>query len=631
MATLSEINQRLVEQNKEQAVANHTLDKIRQHLQDQIDQEKNAAGKRREEEIERQQKARKARANSTSTGFRAGVVEGTGLGGMTDFAKNMITGLFGGLSGAGLMTTAGRVAGKILKGAFLGGLVLTFGETVIKSLFDKLAESGIDLGFTEEQQNSIASKATDGIFAALITGIVTKNPLVRIASGIVTAFKDEIWAGIKSIFGINVIGNDKDGYTVSFSWMDAELDVPKLSEDWMSTIVALGSALMISLTMKLKSLTSKIFSRNKFDTKLADLEKTVDQRLKEIDDNLAKQQRLMEEKMNSKKSYRRGGPTAAEIEKYQSITQARERLGQYGGRSVGADFSTVTDAQKARQGLQKYTSDQLSKAGYERISTKDGRVLYRKIGDKTFVSPTEVLDNVKKLPPSTISKVGGVIGKGAGIVGLGFIASDISSELQAIKSRQGNLTTGDVSFATQKGINTNIAAIADIPAMFSNLVNTGLNYGLGTEFRTDYGTDVAGAVARMMDRRRQFEKEIGYTGFGLGDINANGLGDALIATGKVADQIGENIASAFTDSKPSPYASMTQQDFLSMAENLTVTPQPGYQSAPVVINQDNSVNTSSQSSAGMHLGGTGMSAIDLRYERKYSMIKGFGSTLGQVF
>lgn len=46
-------------------------------------------------------------------------------------------------------------------------------------------------------------------------------------------------------------------------------------------------------------------------------------------------------------------------------------------------------------------------------------------------------------------------------------------------------------------------------------------------------------------------------------------------------------------------------------------------------NSDNSVT--SQSSAGMHLGGTGMNAVDLKYEKKYMYMRGFGQSIGQVF
>lgn len=103
-----------------------------------------------------------------------------------------------------------------------------------------------------------------------------------------------------------------------------------------------------------------------------------------------------------------------------------------------------------------------------------------------------------------------------------------------------------------------------------NSLGSALNYTLGTEFRTDYST--AGAFNDMRMRRYQME------------IDA-GLRDA-----------------------------------------------PTQPQAPIIVNVDNSNNNQniSGSSDKKYMQGTGMSAVDLRYEKKYMSMHGFGLAIGQV-
>jgi hypothetical protein len=103
-----------------------------------------------------------------------------------------------------------------------------------------------------------------------------------------------------------------------------------------------------------------------------------------------------------------------------------------------------------------------------------------------------------------------------------------------------------------------------------NSLGSALNYTLGTEFRTDYST--AGAFNDMRMRRYQME------------IDA-GLRDA-----------------------------------------------PTQPQAPIIVNVDNSSNNQNiaGSSDKKYMQGTGMSAVDLRYEKKYMSMRGFGVAIGQV-
>ena len=236
MSSLAEINKRLIENYEEQERTSKAIEDVRTAIQDQL----KIARRSRLDEAE-DKKEQKAKATRTQPqGFRQGLAEGAGLAGLGRFGQSLLGALFGGLSGAGLATMAGTVAGKILKGGVLSGLVLAFGEDAIKSLFEKLREKGLDI--SDEQINDYSARTTDGLLAYILSGIVLKNPIARLGLGIAAAFKDKILTAIPDFLGIKVTKSGED-YIVDIPNLGVE-DL-NLSDDWMNGIIAIAGGFVL--------------------------------------------------------------------------------------------------------------------------------------------------------------------------------------------------------------------------------------------------------------------------------------------------------------------------------------------------------------------------------------------------
>ena len=245
MSSLAEINQQLMEQNKEQERTSVAIEDVRKALIAQMKEERRGRLDEKEDRKEAKKVAQKPQ------GFMAGLAEGTGAAGLGRFAQSLLGALFGGLSGGAIAGLAGTVAGKLLKGTVLAGLISTFGEDAIKSLFDKLKEKGIDFGFSKEQEDEIASRATDGLFAYVISGIIFRNPLVRIAAAIGTAYRDKIFDVIEYVLGIKITDlGGKNGFAVSMPNFFGGNDF-KLDETWINGLTTAVTAFTAWLGLKL--------------------------------------------------------------------------------------------------------------------------------------------------------------------------------------------------------------------------------------------------------------------------------------------------------------------------------------------------------------------------------------------
>lgn len=245
MSSLAEINQQLMEQNKEQERTSVAVEDVRKALIAQMKEERRGRLDEKEDRREAKKVAQRPQ------GFMTGLAEGTGAAGLGRFAQSLLGALFGGLSGGAIAGLAGTVAGKLLKGTVLAGLISTFGEDAIKSLFDKLKEQGIDFGFSKEQEDEIASRATDGLFAYVISGIIFRNPLVRIAAAIGTAYRDKIFDVIEYVLGIKITDlGGKNGFAVSMPNFFGGNDF-KLDETWINGLTTAVTAFTAWLGLKL--------------------------------------------------------------------------------------------------------------------------------------------------------------------------------------------------------------------------------------------------------------------------------------------------------------------------------------------------------------------------------------------
>ena len=286
MSSLAEINQRLIENNKEQERTSRAIEDVRTAIQDQLKNETRSRLQAAEDRREAKTAARRR-----PQGFREGLLEGAGVAGLGRFGQSLLGALFGGLSGGALAGLAGLAAGKILKGAVLAGLLKTFGEDAIKAVFDKLKEKGIDFNLTEEQENEIAKRTTDGVFGAIIAGIVFKNPFVRLGAGIVAAYKDKIFKGVETVLGIKITNLGKEeGYKIDIPWLEESF---KLDETWTTSIVGIVGGFFTYMGFKMLNGVRKLIKNTR--TKVDD---TVDKILAQKDAEIKK---LTDEIENAKK------------------------------------------------------------------------------------------------------------------------------------------------------------------------------------------------------------------------------------------------------------------------------------------------------------------------------------------
>lgn len=252
MSSLAEINQRLIEQNNEQERTSVAIEDVRKALIAQMKTERRG----RLDELEAAKKARPT--GGFVSGVAQGIGEASGLGGLGRFFTGILGALFGGGTLAALTTAVGKFIGK---GTFLGAaaaLVTQFGEKALNSLFDELEKAGIDFGLSDAQQNDLAKRGSDIIFAALLTGIVTKNPLVRLATGIVYAFRDRIYDTLEDWFGIKITRFEDGSTQVSIPGIDKTFTPTENQLDL--TLAGIATAVSLGVVKLSKSIISKLKS-----------------------------------------------------------------------------------------------------------------------------------------------------------------------------------------------------------------------------------------------------------------------------------------------------------------------------------------------------------------------------------
>ena len=520
MSSLAEINQRLIEQNNEQERTSVAIEDVRKAIIAQMKTERRG----RLDELEG---AKKVRRGNRPTSFVGGLAEGTGLAGLGRFAQGLLGALFGGLSGGAIAGLAGTIAGKLLKGTLLAGLITTFGEDVIKSLFAKLKEQGIDFGFTNDQENEIASRVTDGLFGAIIAGIIFKNPLVRLGAFIVTAFKDKIFSALEYALGIKITNmGGKDGYVVNIPWMDKEFTP---GEEWMNGILGVVGGFFVFVTGKiLKGIKNLVFGgQTKLDAKISAILEENQKKLNRLEADLEaeRQMRKQQAKYSTSRTQAAGnladdlatideslraspgsrgsdrGKLARDLAANRKLAAARALQNinaSYKPISVGAAPIQPSVAQTATDELFKYDGKAINDVGFDRVGTKDGRVLFQDMTNKKFVSPEIVLDEVKINQAKVSTKAKNVV-KGVGKVAAKYVppvalAADVYFAATDEEKKQ-----LEVPFM-QRMSQTTVEGGAAAFDMIANGLGFGINYALekmGSDARVKTDQNLSGMVRKF--------------------------------------------------------------------------------------------------------------------------------------
>ena len=160
----------------------------------------------REDRLEQKAQAARDKANEKankdnkpkgfSSGIKAGMLEASGFGTLKNWAGNIMSGLFGGATAA---TITGAIGKQVGKGLIFGGaaaIVGAFGEKLFKKMFDDLDDS-IALDMDEETKKSMAATAEKSITNGLIGRIFGKK------AGYAAFFGTIIGDGVKSLFSLD--------------------------------------------------------------------------------------------------------------------------------------------------------------------------------------------------------------------------------------------------------------------------------------------------------------------------------------------------------------------------------------------------------------------------------------------
>ena len=250
--TLTSLNEQLVKQND-------TLGDVRTHIkamlkidQDQLQSMKDARG----DEVVAERKAQRASKNVKSAsrpmGFGSGFMEGLGVTPVRQFMANALGSMFGGA----LAGSIGLMAGNLIKKGSIATLVYNFADDAIIAGFKLLEDQGIDLDFTEEQKKKIANRASSGLAAYIFAGIVTKNPYVKLATAIATAYSDKVFEGIKLMFGIKTDDKTGEANVNLPGYGDIDLNNPTLQD----SLTGIGTAMTLVAVGLLNKLRKFIFN-----------------------------------------------------------------------------------------------------------------------------------------------------------------------------------------------------------------------------------------------------------------------------------------------------------------------------------------------------------------------------------
>lgn len=218
-----------------------------------VDQQKNALANQRVRDTTDRLRGAEAASEAQRGGGLQSYLKAAGQSSFIGGVSQGILGGFGGLISTFLGTFLGRVlgptgillkalptlAGRLLGRLGVAGLVLTFGEDVLTGLFKQMRDSGYLFNWSDEQLGEVASNATDGLFAALIAGLVTKNPFIRLGVFITGYFKDEILNTVKWMFGIKESADGR--VTANLPFME-EIDLSASMSEIESTITGIMTA-----------------------------------------------------------------------------------------------------------------------------------------------------------------------------------------------------------------------------------------------------------------------------------------------------------------------------------------------------------------------------------------------------
>tara|TARA_R110001632_G_scaffold32102_2_gene83414 strand:+ start:257 stop:2083 length:1827 start_codon:yes stop_codon:yes gene_type:complete len=236
--TLTSLNEQLVKQND-------TLGDVRSHIkamlkidQDQLQSMKDARGDELVAERQAQRASKPVKSASRPMGFGSGFMEGLGVTPVRQFMANALGSMFGGA----LAGSIGMMAGNLIKKGSIAALVYNFADDAIIAGFKLLEDQGIDFDFTEDQKKKIADRASSGLSAYIFAGLVTKNPYVKLATAIATAYSDKVFEGIKLMFGIKT--DDKTGKAIvnlPGGYGDIDLNNPTLQD----SLTGIGTAMTL--------------------------------------------------------------------------------------------------------------------------------------------------------------------------------------------------------------------------------------------------------------------------------------------------------------------------------------------------------------------------------------------------
>lgn len=241
--TLTSVNEQLISNNALEREHINTLNDVRDKItamlkvdQDQLQAAKDARG----DAVVAQRQASRSKSKGSSAsapmGLAAGFKQGVGITPLMDFASNAVGAMFGGA----LAGTVGAAAGLLLKKGAIAALVYNFADDAIMAAFKTLEEQGLDLDLDETAKKDIANRAGKGLTAFVLTGLISKNPFVKIATAVTTAYSDKIMEGIKLMFGVKTDENGKA--IVNLPGMgDADLNDPKIQD----SLAGIGTAVTL--------------------------------------------------------------------------------------------------------------------------------------------------------------------------------------------------------------------------------------------------------------------------------------------------------------------------------------------------------------------------------------------------
>ena len=298
MSSLAEINKELQKQSSDIA-------DMKANLAAQLKAE--IAAQKKEERLSgRREEARREAQRKSPRGFREGFTQGVGFGGASGMVDGFLKGFFGAGTGilAAILGSVGLAAGKLVKGTLIVGLLSTFGEKAIKALFDKLDGTALDLNFTKEQEDAFAKNATDGLMGYFLTGLVFRNPLIKLGAGVVAFYKDEVLGAIYKLFGVEEtsIGSARDGTVLKYKniFGQGTIDLPKISETMETGIIAVVTGFLLFITRKVTSMVTWLLrggqsrTEKKLNKILADQEKKFNKQLDDLENRIKMQQDRIE-------------------------------------------------------------------------------------------------------------------------------------------------------------------------------------------------------------------------------------------------------------------------------------------------------------------------------------------------